>query len=195
MTRLAVLLALLLAPAAVAQEAPDERAAAQAMADAGTRFDTAVEAKEDDADALERGARCRAAVRRVPKQRRDEVVYFRTRNTFRAIAALIRDDLGRLRTDLADVQTRDPALLSGRAAYRQGARLFMALPEPGSLCAELRAWVRAGTPRSASRKALDEVVPVLQAFGREYDRKLEAAADRMIELGVPAEQAEGFADG
>jgi hypothetical protein len=201
MTRLAVLAALLalaLSPAASAQgpPPPDERAAAQAFADAAGRFAQAVKDLEDEGDDVFRpGYRaCRPLARRVPKNRRADADALLTRHQFREVAALLETPLKQLRTDLANAQTRDPALLSGRAAWRQLGRLFAALPPATDACAELRAWLRAGAPHSEGREAIDELRPVVAASGREYDRKLRAATRRMIELGVPKEQAETFSN-
>jgi hypothetical protein len=195
MPRLALAFLLLLvgfAPAASAQAPPpDERVAAQAMADATVRFSKAVEDADDEAEeAL--GPRCAKIRREVPRERRRDYVYILTRHSYRAVAAVVREDLGRLRTDLANAQTRDPALLSGRAAWRQLSRALMALPPAGNLCTELRAWVRDGAPRSEGREALAEAVRVLSVSGREFDRKVNAASRRMIELGVPQSEAESF---
>ena len=109
------------------------------------------------------------------------------------IGGILREDLGRLRTDLANVQTGDPALLSGRAAWRQIARAFMALPAGGDSCAEIRAWLRDGAPRSEGREARAEV-EAIERLARRFERKVDAAADRMIELGVPEQQADTFRD-
>ena len=111
------------------------------------------------------------------------------------IGGLLREDLGRLRTELANVQTRDPALLSGRAAWRQLARAFMALPAGRRLLRRDRAWLRAGAPRSEGREARAEVEAVDRApRPRASSARSTPRADRMIELGVPAEQADTFRD-
>ncbi len=193
MFRLAVVLALLLAPVAVAQEAPDERAAAKAMADATVRFTEAADAKEGQADRIyARG--CRRAASGLSKRRRLEVAFLVQRENLRAIAELLGDDLARLRTDLANAQTRDPVLLSGRAAWRQLARGFESLPPARDPCAQVRAWRRAGMPIGEARRALGEITQVLSLAGKEYNRKIEAAADRLEELGVPEERAETFSE-
>ena len=127
MFRLALVLLLVLAPAAAAQEAPDERAAAAALAAATARFSDSVSAKDPELEA-QAAFRCESVERRIPRNRRRAALAILLRNTNRVIGGILREDLGRLRTDLANVQTGDPALLSGRAAWRQIARAFMALP-------------------------------------------------------------------
>ena len=86
---------------------------------------------------------------------------FLTRHVNRVIGEVLDPELTRLRTELANAQTRDPALLSGRAAWRQRpCRPVTALPPAGDACAELRAWVRDGAPRSEAREATAEVLAV-----------------------------------
>ncbi len=192
MIRLALVLLLVLAPAAAAQEAPDERAAARRWPTPPRASPTPCRPRTPSWRSRP-PFRCESVEQRIPRNRRRAAIAILTRNTNRVIGEILREDLGRLRTDLANVQTRDPALLSGRAAWRQIARAFMALPATGDSCAELRAWLRAGAPRSEGREARAEV-EVIERLARRFERKVEAAADRMIELGVPEEQADTFRD-
>ena len=188
MFRLAALLALLLAPAAVAQQPPDERVAAAAMADATVRFSDAADALEDG----ESGDTCTRALRGLPRGKADEASFILAREYLRELAERLAGDLARLRTDLANAQTRDPVLLSGRAAWRQLARAFEALPPARDPCAVVRKWRRAGAPHAEALRARREVIRVISAGGKEFSRKTEAAADRLEELGVPEERAETF---
>ena len=192
MKRLAVLLALLLAPVAAAQEPQlDEPAAALAMAEAAKRLSTAIDDLPDRPSPV-RG--CAREWRGVSERRFDGALALLERHTVRSLAGALRADLARLRTELANARTRDPALLSGRAAYRRFARHWMAMPRAGDFCAEVRAWQRAGMPKAPVRQAKAETRRFWQVGGREFERKSRAAARRMIELGVPQELAEEFGE-
>jgi hypothetical protein len=185
-------LALAVPTAASAQEPPpDERAAARAFADAGVRFAKAVENVGDDDDALPY-RECRPLFRKAARHKPDEFEAITLRTAFRHTADLVREPLRQLRADLANAQTRDPVLLSGRAAWRQAGRALAALGPAGDPCAELRAWMRAGAPSAEGHKALRELDPVVAAFGREYERKLRATSRRLVELGIPKQQAKAF---
>ncbi len=188
----AVVAALLLLPAAApAQAPPDERAAAQAYADAAKRFQAAIEplAEEDTAwiDA------CEKAFDRIPGAYEEDAIMIAFSHGLRLALAQFSEPLRSFRSALANVVTADPALISGRAAVRQLGRRIDALPAPGRFCAELRAWKRAGYPRATVRKAEAELNEAAGAFSRGIVRKLVATAMRMRELGVSKQGAEAFA--
>jgi hypothetical protein len=189
----AVVAALPLLPAAASAQAPppDERAAAQAFADAAKRFDAALDAlaEEPDTSWLEP---CERSVERVPKRHRDAAAMLVLLHSFHVAFLELRGPLAAFRTELANVATADPVLISGRAAVRRIGRGFDAAPAPGNFCAELRAWRRAGFPHSATRKAEAALREVVSAMSRGIMRKLEATAMRMRELGVSKRDAEAF---
>jgi hypothetical protein len=68
----------------------------------------------------------------------------------------------------------------------------MALPPRGDVCADLASWRRAGYPLRTVRAATAEYRSIFAAFGRGFQRKSAAAADRMRELGVSEEDAKVF---
>ena len=68
----------------------------------------------------------------------------------------------------------------------------MALPPRGDVCADLAAWRRDGYPLRTVRAAAAEYRSIFAAFGRGFQRKVAAAADRMRELGVSEEDAKRF---
>lgn len=192
-----LLLALLLAPATASAQTPppDERAAAQAFADAAGRFTDAIEAPSTALfgffdHPLRRAPGCP----RIAKKRREGAfilaLYTRTLEFARDIKPALRT----FRSDLANVPTADPALISGRAAWRSTGRSVEAAPEPGDLCAELAAWRRAGYPESTLRAVVRKFEHLGESEGASVSRKQEAAVDRMIELGVPREQAGLFSN-
>jgi hypothetical protein len=94
--------------------------------------------------------------------------------------------------ELAAAATRDPALLSGRAAWRRFAKAYMALPRPVDLCAELAAWRRGGYDPAVPRAARVDYRRIRAASGAGFGRKIAAAADRMRELGVAEADAQRF---
>ncbi|MEA2312536.1 MAG: hypothetical protein QOE28_2504 [Solirubrobacteraceae bacterium] len=189
----AAALALLLAAAASAQ-APDEGAAARAFAAAAGRVVPAITradvrtTREVNAAATRRACRPALGGRHSRAAATLLEVY-----DLRRLAERLRAPMLRFRGELADAQTRDPALLSGRAAWRQLGRALAALPAAGpDPCASVAAWRRGGFPPAVPRAAQRE----LDAFGRiagaAFDRKTEAARARLIELGVPQADAQAF---
>ena len=192
---LAVLFALMLAePAAAQAPPPDERAAAQAMADAVQRLINEAEAVPEDRnpdDGLD-APRCARELYRIPPRRQDAVRAFALRDELREAGDAIEPALTSFRTEIGSVQTRDPALISGRAAWRRLAKAYTALRPRGDVCADLAAWRREGYPLRTVRAATTEYRAVFAASGRGLERKSAAAADRMRELGVSEEDAQAF---
>src|SRR5688572_8938248 len=134
---LVVLLALV-APATAAAQAPppDERAAAQAYADAAKRFEAATEAlDEPDTSWLDS---CERRLERIPERHQDKALTIVLSHSFRIVFAELREPLRRFRGELALVPTADPVLISGRAAVRRMGRRLDAVPAPGPFCAGLR---------------------------------------------------------
>ena len=189
----AVVAALLLLPAAASAQAPppDERAAAQAFADAAKRFGAAIDALGDEPDTTWLDP-CKRAFERVPERHQDKAIMLVLSHGFRVTFAELREPLAAFRTELANIATADPVLISGRAAVRRIGRGLDAAPAPGDFCAELRTWRRAGYPRSAVRKAEAALRETLSAFSPGILRKVEATAMRLRELGVPRNDAKEF---
>ena len=185
-----VVLALLPSTEAAQTPAPDERAAAQAFAGAAKRLVDAADAVDEYPSWFEG---CRA-LRREPPDRHDEAA------TAFLDGLLVRDLIDKLkpavqqaRSDLANAHTADPVLISGRAAVRHIGRALAAFPAgEADPCAAYEAFVRAGYPRGPVReaRALERRLDGLATRGTV--RKIVAAADRMIELGVSREDAEAF---
>jgi Ni/Co efflux regulator RcnB len=192
-TLLAIAIAALCAAPAAAQ-APDELAAAQALADAADRLDdTEYDTPSTyDSERVLDSRRCRRELRRVPERRSSGAGALVRRQEFRHDSDRLDPILMRFRSELAAAITRDPALISGRAAWRRAAKAYMALPPGGDICADLAAWRRAGYDRATIRAARDEIRAVFAAFGRGFGRKIGAAADRMRELGVSDADARRF---
>ncbi len=195
-TLLATILAALVAAPVAAAQAPagDERAAAQALADAVERLnaaDTAIGEDHDPDDGLD-APRCRGEIFRIPPRHQDALRAFALRDGFRQSGDALEPALAAFRTEIANAQTRDPVLISGRAAWRRIAKAYMALPPRGAVCADLAAWRRDGYPLRTVRAAAAEYRSIFAAFGRGFGRKVAAAADRMRELGISEEDAKRF---
>ena len=183
--------ALALPTAASAQAPPpDEHAAAQAFADAAKRFEAAATVK-DEPDSAWIDA-CERELDRVPAKHQDEALALVLAHGLRLMFAQLRAPLGAFRTELANVATADPVLISGRAAIRQMGRRIDALPAPGRFCRDLRAWRRAGYPRSAPRAAEAELKLAIGAISPGILRKLHETALHLRELGVSKRDAAAF---
>ena len=193
----ALLLLALLAPATASAQAPppDERAAAQAMADAAGRFTDAIEAPAKALfDAFAHPFRRAPGCPRIARKHRKGALTLTIQARTLEFARDVKPALRAFRSELANVATADPALISGRAAWRSTGRSVEAAPDPGDLCAELAAWRRAGYPRSVVRKAERDFARLGETEGASVSRKQDAAVARMVELGVPREEAGLFSN-
>jgi hypothetical protein len=99
----------------------------------------------------------------------------------------------RLRSELAQAQTADPALISGRAALRRLGRAIAAIP-PGEAnpCAAYEAYADAGYPRGPAREARALQLSLDRLLTRGMERRIVAAGDRIEALGVSRADAEAF---
>jgi hypothetical protein len=189
-----VIAALMALPAAAAAQAPppDERAAAQAFADAAKRLLAASEALDETGDPgwLED---CRALRRDPPDRREAAARVFVDGLVIREVIGQLKPHVFRLRSELAQAQTADPALVSGRAAVRRLGRLIAAIPPAeADPCAAYAAYADAGYPRGPAReaRALQRSLDVLLTRGME--RRIGAAAVRIEALGVSRADALAF---
>jgi hypothetical protein len=181
----------LLAPAAARAQAPppDERAAAQAMAGAVQRARDDIEAMYDDPGVVPSDD-CKPLSTMPERHAGDGFMLFLA-GFIRQAAPVITPRMRELRTELANVQTADPALIAGRASWRRWMRGIESVePAPVGVCAMIRRWRRAGYPRAMIREAervLEQYSPT-----RGMLRRTKAAARRMVELGVARNDAEPF---
>ena len=190
-----LLLLALASPAGAQAPPPDERAAARAFADAAGRFaDASAGPVEAFTSFALRPLRAVTACARIARRERRGALFIAFRTRSREFARDVGPALLAFRTELAAVPTGDPALAGGRAAWRRAGRQLEAVAPPGDLCAELRAWRRAGYPHSVSRAAFAELKALDAASGLGDTRRREKAVERMVELGVAREAAELFAD-
>lgn len=183
-------LALLPASAAAQTPPPDERAAARALADAATRLVDAVDRTEEDLGWTDD---CEALERFPPARRESDATAYAEGLMQRDFLDRIRPAVKQLRSDIANAQTADPVLISGRASVRRIARAVDALPAgEADPCAAYEAYVEAGYPRGPAREARALERRLTEIVTRGIKRKIGAAADRMVELGVPRADTAAF---
>lgn len=195
--RAVVTVTLLLALAAPASAAPDERAAARAFADAALTYTR--EARAAVPEARRRYAvmdlpRCIRAFAREDRTgpRREQRLFevFYAANLTPLFAPLV-DPTARFVAALEAVPTGDPRLRSARAAWRVAAwqtRMYARAPE--DTCARLEEWRRGGS-RGLPLPEVD-----LRGLSATFDvgdtimRKLDAGARRLVALGQTRRRAE-----
>jgi len=136
--------------------------------------------------------RCGRGFAKLPEARQEAASWLAFAYGVRLAVYRMTPAMRQFRTDLANVPTLDPALIAGRAAVRRLGRAWAAVPPPESLCRQLRAWRRAGCPRSTTRAAESQLHELFDAFSPAIARRFEAAGLRMRELGVSREDAERF---
>jgi hypothetical protein len=193
---LAVFAVLLAFPATAAA---DERDNARTFADVGLRAVTAIEAAqagvERDSDSP---PRC-VTSRRLRKRGSDRQVQVMTEvYTAHWIARFTRaadPAVARAAAELQAVPTADPALKSGRTAWRRVHRMYarIAALAPAHYCSLQRDYVRNGfhvTP--AIKRALRTYQLAMKWDTSDIDKRLAAAVKRLVELGVPAADADAF---
>ncbi|HET8951112.1 MAG TPA: hypothetical protein VFN44_11395 [Solirubrobacteraceae bacterium] len=188
-----LLLALLVPATASAQTPPpDEPAAAQALADAATRLIRTAEGIEEE---LGWTGDCRALEREPPARRQSDATAYAEGLIQRDYLDELRPAVAQLRSDIANVHTADPVLISGRASMRQLLRKVTALPAgEDDPCAAYEAYARAGYPRGPAREARALERRLTEIATRGMKRKIVAAAARMVELGVSRADVRDFRD-
>jgi hypothetical protein len=98
-------------------------------------------------------------------------------------------------TDMAAVPTTDPVLRSGRAAWRHvaGAYARFGSLAPMHYCSLLREYVRGDFRRTRELRATIRMYRRANAWDTtDIDAALAAAVKRLVELGVPAADADAF---
>ena len=193
--------ALLGVPEPTTAQAPDARAAAREFSFAAYRLRVAVKARLPEIDraaSITRTPACRSALGGgTPAQQRrhvDDLVGVLVDLLAGAMFAPVSEPLRTFQAELDRVPTNDPALRSGRAAWRESVGLYLQVrPLPSDLCAQLGRWRTAGYA-AAARPALQPaaVRRILDGSGT-VDAKLHLAAARMVALGVSQGQARRFA--
>jgi hypothetical protein len=184
----------LAAPATAAAQSPDP--AARAFADAALRAAPEIAAASEQLAAMQHRPACKA---RVPKRHRTQVAelksMFHVAHTIAGFTRAVVPTLLRASNELHAVETSDPALRSGRTAWRRLRRAyegFAALPA-GKPCAEVRAFVDNGFRHTATTRRTERAFHAMMAWDTgDIDRRMKRAVDRLVELGIPAAEADAF---
>jgi hypothetical protein len=198
LTTLLIAAVLLGAADAAAQAPPDERVAARAFADAALGFHAALAPLEPRYQEISREPlpRCvRRLVRRLPERRAVRIGMLLLANHYGELGRLFAPPLTQLSRDLHGVQTADTALRAGRTAWRRMRRVFAELAAIRSvdICAEARRYVDGGfAPTPAIRRSRRLMALLERDPLDDFNRRVERAERRLVELGVPREEAEVF---
>ena len=182
-------------PATAAAQAPPE-AAARAFADTALRVAPEIAAASKQLAALQQRPACKV---RVPRRHRAQVSELKTMfHVAHTIAGFTRDvgpALLRASNELHAVETTDPALMAGRTAWRRLRRAyegFAALPD-GDPCAEVRAFVANDFRHTRTTRRTARAFHATMAWDTsDIDRRMKRAAERLVELGVSAADADAF---
>jgi hypothetical protein len=195
MPRLLAVLVTLVAASSIAPgvaAAADERAAARAFADAVIRAEpqlaAAVPQMKAELDKVDFEG-CALALRHAPRRHEARALGLFTTAMVSAWLRPVMDPLRQLMADLDAVQTKDPTLRSGRAAWRKGYKFFGRVAADTDACPRLVAWRIRGWRRPPARPALS-----LQSAGEfgGTNRKMRRAVARLVKLGVPRRDAKRF---
>jgi hypothetical protein len=191
---LAVLAVLLLIPATAAA---DERDNARALADIGVRASGQIATIIAQQSKLE-APDCQTTARLQRRGTKRQIEAAETLFEAHWIAGFARAGepvVAAAATDMQAVPTADPALRSGRTAWRRVARAyrrFGALPRV-HYCSVLRDYVRGDFHLTRAMRAAIRMDHRANAWDTtDIDKRLAAAVKRLIELGVPAADAGAF---
>ena len=184
-------------PATATAQAPvDDATAARLFADAALRAQPEIAAASQQLEALGTPVACEVSV---PRRRRARVTELRNSlhiaHTIAGFTRTVVPVLTRTSNELHGVDTTDVALRSGRTGWRRVRRAyagFAELPAAG-VCAQVRAYVRNDfrhTPET--RRAIRAFHSMMAWDTRDVDRRMATAVSRLIDLGIPAAEADAF---
>jgi hypothetical protein len=191
-------LALAAVPATASAQAPtDERANARAFADVGIQLMSDIDAAGTALDDSYTLPNCKS------DRRIDRATEGQQARAFELILGQLLGQFGRATAPafdranaaLAAVPTADPALVDGRTAWRQVANVYATFGKLRHvrLCIELRNYVRHDfKPTRAMRRTAKAMRKISRMDLDGLEGKLAAATDRLVELGVPKDEAAPF---
>jgi hypothetical protein len=195
---LSLLSALILAvPATAAAQGPvDDATAARLFADAALRAQPQIATASQQLEALGDPVECEV---NVPRKRRARVTELRNSlhiaHTIAGFTRTVAPVLTRASHEIHGVATADAALKGGRTGWRRLRRAyaaFAALPA-ADVCGQVRAYVRnryRHTPET--RRAMRAFHAMMAWDTRDVDRRMAGAVARLVELGIPAAEADAF---
>jgi hypothetical protein len=181
---------------AAAQDPVDDATAARLFTDTALRVQPEVAAASQQLEALGEPPSCIVSV---PRKRRARVTELRNSlhiaHTIAGFTRTVGPVLTRASHELHGVNTSDAALKSGRTGWRRLRRTyagFAALPAAG-VCAQVRAYVRNGYRHTPSTRRTMRAFHAMMAWDtRDVDRRMGGAVARLVELGIPASEADAF---
>jgi hypothetical protein len=195
---LSLLSALILAaPATAAAQGPvDDATAARLFADAALRAQPQIAAASQQLEALGDPVECDVEV---PRKRLARVNELRNSlhiaHTIAGFTRTVAPVLTRTSHELHGVATTDVALKSGRTGWRRLRREyagFAALPA-ADVCGQVRAYVRNRYRHTPSTRRTMRAFHAMMAWDtRDVDRRMAGAVSRLVELGIPAAEADAF---
>jgi hypothetical protein len=195
---LSLLSALILAaPATAAAQGPvDDATAARLFADAALRAQPQIAAASQQLEALGDPVECDVDV---PRKRLARVNELRNSlhiaHTIAGFTRTVAPLLTRTSHELHGVATTDVALKSGRTGWRRLRRTyagFAALPA-ADVCGQVRAYVRNRYRHTPSTRRTMRAFHAMMAWDtRDVDRRMATAVSRLVELGIPAAEADAF---
>jgi hypothetical protein len=195
---LSLLSALILAaPATAAAQGPvDDATAARLFADAALRAQPQIAAASQQLEALGDAVECDVDV---PRKRLARVNELRNSlhiaHTIAGFTRTVAPVLTRTSHELHGVATTDVALKSGRTGWRRLRRTyagFAALPA-ADVCGQVRAYVRNRYRHTPSTRRTMRAFHAMMAWDtRDVDRRMATAVTRLVELGIPAAEADAF---
>jgi hypothetical protein len=187
-------LAVAATPATAAAATPEE--AARAFADAALGAQADIAAATEQLKRLDDPPACKV---HAPRRKRAEVAELKTMlHVAHTIAGFTRQAgpaLLRASTQLHGVETSDPALLDGRTAWRRLRRTYAgyATLPAGDACAEARAYARNGFRHTRVTRRTVRAFHAMMAWDTsDIDRRMKRAVERLVELGIPAAEADAF---
>ena len=184
-------------PATAAAQAPvDDAVAARLFTDAALRAQPEIAAASQQLEALGEPVECEVDV---PRKRRARVIELRNSlhvaHTIAGFTRTVGPVLTRASHEIHGVDTTDKALKSGRTGWRRLRRVyarFAAVPA-ADVCAQVRAYVRNGFRHTPSTRRTMRAFHAMMAWDtRDVDRRLATTVSRLVELGIPAAEADAF---
>lgn len=172
---------------------------ARAFADAALRVAPAIEQASAQLAAIGDPVTCPV---RVPDARRAEIDGLAGKLATAKIIASFTRDVGpavtRVTRTLDAVETRDRALRRGRDAWHDVRADYAGFAEhpDRSVCRQVRAYVANGYSHThGTRRGVRAYREMMGWNTTSIDRRVKAAVARLVELGVPADEAAAFAGG
>jgi hypothetical protein len=184
-------------PASASAQAPvDDATAARAFADTALRVAPEIADASQQLEALATTVDCNV---RTPRRHRARVAELsnslHVAYTISGFTRTVGPVLARASNELHGVQTTDASLRSGRTGWRRLRRAyagFAALPA-ADVCAQVRAYVRNDFRHTRSTRRAMRAFRAMMAWDtRDVDRRMATAVTRLVELGVPASEADAF---